>query len=105
MKVTDYSVIILRKDGSFTYETIKSTEECGYVLLATHNCCITDEDDFSTYLLEEAAPLERAPIMWDVLKAYMVICDDKCVKCRWLDKSKFLFMDSNESHYNFHFEE
>lgn len=99
MKVTDYSVIIFRKDGSFTYETIESTEECGYVLLATHNC-ITDENDFSTYLLEEVAP-----IMWDVLKAYMVICDDKCVKCRWFDMSKFLFMDSNESHYNFYFEE
>lgn len=96
MKVTDYSVIIFRKDGSFTYETIESTEECGYVLLATHICTpeandLTDVNDFTTFK--------------DILKSYMTICDDKCVKCRWIDRSKFLFMDSNESHYNFYFED
>lgn len=96
MKVTDYSVIIFRKDGSFTYETIKSTEGCGNVLLATHICTpevndLTDVNDFIAFK--------------DILNSYMTICDDKCVKCRWLDRSKFLFMDSNESHYNFYFEE
>lgn len=94
-KVTDYSVIIFRKDGTIDYETVHATDKSNYALFLDRNVDICNGDlsdyDFS--------------IPKDIMKANMCIgTNNSVLKCKWLYKPTLLLWSNECGHYNFFFE-
>lgn len=95
-KVTDYSVIIFREDGTIDYETVHVTDKYNYVLFLDKNVNVRNDNlynyDFSIYK--------------DILNADMCIgMNGDVLKCRWLCKPSLLLWTNERGHYNFYCEE
>lgn len=95
-KITDYSVIIFREDGTIDYETVHATDKSNYVLFLDKNVNVDtcDADDLLASLFA----------IKDMLKANMCIGSNNTVlKCRWLCKPTLLLWANEHGHYNFYF--
>lgn len=96
-KVTDYSIIIFREDGTIDYETVHATDECFYVLFLNKNVDACDADDLSSGCNFSSVK--------NLIKANMCIGpDNNVLKCRWLCKPTLLLWTNERGHYNFYFE-
>lgn len=95
-KITDYSVIIFREDGTIDYETVHVSDKSNYVLFLDKTVNSCNVDDLSDYDISSFK---------DILKANMCIGTNNVVlKCRWLCMPTLLLWTNEHDHYNFFFE-